>query len=180
MRNFACLAYSALNKLHSTDCIIQISLKPIEKSGVGLVVVSPMDSPVTDILLHRNVILKMSIIGILCYYWLNIVATSATEVRFHLPCLCTHLCFKDWETDLTIFIILSIHRVVCDWIKDSKVDQRLCKNNNLQGEICSSTKGPIQPLERAGLTGLTTFCWIPESVEKPGWYDKCIQLAWAS
>ncbi|XP_019397319.1 PREDICTED: transmembrane channel-like protein 5 isoform X1 [Crocodylus porosus] len=31
------------------------------------------------ITITRNVILKMSITGILCYYWLNIVATSGTE-----------------------------------------------------------------------------------------------------
>ena len=30
----------------------------------------------------RNIFLKISIIGILCYYWLNIVALNSEEVRF--------------------------------------------------------------------------------------------------
>ena len=30
----------------------------------------------------RNIFLKISIIGILCYYWLNIVALDSEEVRF--------------------------------------------------------------------------------------------------
>lgn len=34
------------------------------------------------LLLFRIIILKMSIVGILCYYWLNIVATSESQVKF--------------------------------------------------------------------------------------------------
>lgn len=32
--------------------------------------------------LCRIIILKISIIGILCYYWLNVVAASESQVKF--------------------------------------------------------------------------------------------------
>lgn len=38
-----------------------------------------------QLMLHflcRTIILKISIIGILCYYWLNVVAVSESQVKF--------------------------------------------------------------------------------------------------
>lgn len=40
--------------------------------------------------LCRNIILKISIIGILCYYWLDIVAESKSQVKFQKYASLTH------------------------------------------------------------------------------------------
>lgn len=54
------------------------------------------------LLLFRNTILKMSIVGILCYYWLNIVATSESQVKFqnHKSLTCSARLGTTWIRDL--------------------------------------------------------------------------------
>ncbi|XP_074925173.1 transmembrane channel-like protein 5 [Chelonoidis abingdonii] len=64
----------------------------------------------------RNVFLKIAIIGILCYYWLNDVATSEKEVKF-CSLMCTNLCHKTHGQELALnyfHIILSKHQEICD------------------------------------------------------------------
>lgn len=54
------------------------------------------------LLLFRNIILKISIVGILCYYWLNIVATSESQVKFqnHRSLACSARLGTTWIRDL--------------------------------------------------------------------------------
>uniref|UniRef100_A0A8C0G911 Transmembrane channel-like protein n=1 Tax=Chelonoidis abingdonii TaxID=106734 RepID=A0A8C0G911_CHEAB len=80
------------------------------------------------LLLCRNVFLKIAIIGILCYYWLNDVATSEKEVKF-CSLMCTNLCHKTHGQELALnyfHIILSKHQEICDhWrIRCVKGDRR--------------------------------------------------------